>query len=290
ERFKSVSSENTLPLFLHLEEALQQKEIQVYLADAPTQQVIESFGWSGKILPTLPGQDYLMVVNSNIQGAKSDAKIKQLISHQTVIEDDGRIINTVTITREHTGHSEEGLYGTTNIDYLRLYVPKGSKLLSADGFTWPDEKAFRVPENWYKKDETLVQLETVVGIDAHSGTKITNEFDKTSFGNWVVTTPGQTSQIQFTYQLPFLTSSLQTHGAAEWGKAILASEPPLSYQLVVQRQSGSESLFESQIILPDAWQPSWRDNPQIRLATNGAVIDPTPLHKDTLWSLLATKK
>lgn len=290
ERFKTAASENTLPLFLHLQEALQQKEVQVYLTDTAAARTIDSFGWSGKILPAFPGQDYLMVVNSNIQGAKSDAKIKQLISHQTVIEDDGRIVNTVTITREHTGNKEEKLYGATNIDYLRLYVPQGSKLLSAAGFTWPDEKAFRVPESWYKKDETLLNLETVVGVDTDSGTRITNEFGKTSFGNWVITMPGETSQIQFTYQLPFTASSLRSPLTAPWKETVFGAEPSISYQLIVQRQSGSESLFESQIILPDAWQPSWKDNADMRLAANGGVIDATPLRKDTLWSLLATKK
>ena len=32
------------------------------------------------------GQDYLSVVNTNIHGQKSDAKIKQLIEHQAVVQ------------------------------------------------------------------------------------------------------------------------------------------------------------------------------------------------------------
>jgi len=41
----------------------------------------------------------LMVVNTNISGGKTDGMIDQLISHNSEIQDDGSIINTVNIKK-----------------------------------------------------------------------------------------------------------------------------------------------------------------------------------------------
>ena len=282
---KSLKAANILPLLNTMQEALKQKEIQVYFTDDETQNTINDFGWSGRILPSSPKQDYLMVVNSNIQGQKSDAKIEQSISHQAVVSPDGTVIATVVVTREHLGDKGEKLYGQTNIDYLRLYVPEGSELLSASGFTWPDEKSFRAPEKWYAKDEFLAQVEQNEHLDAKTGTRITTEFNKTTFGNWVITEPGETSQVQFTYRLPFkITAETKT---SRWEKVVNHFKKELAeYQLLVQRQSGSKTTFESRIIFPNNWQTSWQEGDGLTLATNGARIAPRPLIKDTVWSLI----
>ena len=40
-----------------------------------------------------------------------------------------------------------------------------------------------------------------IGIDNKTGTRITAEFGKTVFGNWVTTNPGGESEIYFIYKL-----------------------------------------------------------------------------------------
>lgn len=275
EYFKNIKPENLLPLLVNLQESLEQKEIQLYFSDKTTEKAVEDYGWSGKIISTNPDQDYLLVVNTNIQGQKTDANIKQTISHQAVIDNDGTIVDTVTIARTHTGANDGGLYGSTNIDYIRVYVPVGSELISANGFTWPDEKYFRAPDSWTKKDAFLETLEKEIGVDANSGTRITREFNKTAFSNWIITEPGQTSQVEFTYRLANKFSNK--------GKTA-------RYQLVAQKQSGSETEFESQIILPSNWVPVWKDGAETMVAANGMVIKPTQLKTDRIWSLVAKKK
>lgn len=275
-----------LPLLSQLSDALAKKEIQAYFTDQKSENAALSFGWGGEIIDASAGQDYLMVVNTNIQGQKSDARVKQTIKHQAAIQPDGSIIDTVTIARVHTGDSSEKLYGQTNIDYLRLYAPKGSELLYGSGFTWPDEKLFRAPENWYQKDTQLQNLEKETAIDSLSGTRITEEFGKTVFGNWLITEPGGASEAQFVYRLPF--RAFEPIGKVKptpW--QIVTPPAELSkYQLVVQRQSGSESDFESQIIYPAGWQISWKEGENISPATNGVFVAPAPLSKDTVWSLI----
>ena len=300
DSFKKMKTQEVLPMLANLEEALQTKEIQTYFTDANTQNTIKEFGWSGEILNTGPDQDYLLVVNTNIQGQKSDARIKQTISHQAMVQPDGSILDSVIISREHTGQPGEKLYGQTNIDYLRVYVPAGSELVKAGGFTWPDEQKFRAPENWYKKDAMLADLEKEIGIDSRSGTRITKEFGKTAFANWIITEPNQITQVQFTYKLPFKAWEEQKESgstpsaggwtkSAKWAKIFQSENSASKYQLVAQKQSGITSGFESQVIYPGGWSPIWQDGNNITLATNGAAINSTELNSDKIWSLVMKK-
>lgn len=283
----SAKPESVLPLMTNLSDALEKKEVQAYFTDDNAEQTMREFGWSGQILPTENNQDYLMVVNSNIQGQKSDAEIFQTISHQAIVAEDGSVTDTVVITREHTGNPGEKFYGQTNIDYIRIYVPQGSELVSAGGFTWPDEKKFRAPESWTSEDEFLAQMEKEIGYDAKSGTRITNEFGKTAFGNWLILQPGETRQIQFTYKLPFkVIDKTKKTNENILQKFVDNNTLTSRYQLVVQRQSGVDSDFESQIIYPSPWHPSWNEGNNSTLASNGMGINKFILANDQIWSLL----
>lgn len=278
-----------LPLLGNLEEALNQKEIQAYFTDPSAESAVISSGWGGAIAETDPNSDYLLVVNTNLEGQKSDARIRQLISHEAVIADDGTVVDTVVITREHTGMSSEKFYGAPNIDYLRIYVPAGSTLLSASGFTWPDETNFRAPESQAVADPFLKEKENELGIDQASGTRITAEFNKTAFGNWVITEPGATSQAIFSYRLPFkVLPKFQDNSILD--KVMIKFDPGImNYRLTAQKQSGITSDFESQIIFPLMWQPSWLEGKHTTPANNGFKINTFKLTEDETWSVLIKK-
>ena len=290
ENFKKIKPQAILPILTNLEESLQQKEIQTYFVDDNTQKTIKEFGWSGEITNTNPDQDYLFVVNTNIQGQKSDARIKQSISHQAVIQPDGTILNSVVITREHTGDIQEKLYGQTNIDYLRIYVPEGSELVRASGSTWPEERMFRAPDAWYKTDTTLSNLEKEISTDSESGTRVTNEFGKTAFGNWIITEPGQTTEVQFIYKLPFKAWEENINSNLDnWAKIFQSKNSISKYQLIIQKQSGINSNFESQVIYPEGWLPIWHDGIGLTAAANGMSIKTTELDTDKIWGLMMKK-
>lgn len=288
DHFKNSQPKDLLPLLVSMQEALSKKEIQAYFTDEITQKEIEKMGWSGKILKTNSSQDYLTVINTNIGSQKSDARIKQTISHEAVVGNDGTITDTVIITRSNTGTLEEKFYGANNIDYIRIYVPKNSKLISASGFSWPDESKFKASETFYKYDEFLQHQEKEISVHDKTGTRITEEFEKTTFGNWVITAPGQTSQVQFTYKLPFKIANSAPENTNAWNKII---EPKISahYQLIVQKQSGIESNFESQIIFPTNWEANYIDGNGMQLAKNGASIAPLILDTDRVWGLIVNK-
>jgi hypothetical protein len=271
-----------------LSASLDQRDIQAYFIDPGAQAATREYGWAGAIATTRPGQDYLSVINTNIQGGKSDRDMDQAVYQQILIQDDGSIIDTVDIVRTHKGATDNSLYGMTNIDYIRLYVPEGSQLLSASGFSWPEEKYFRVPANWAATSSLLQNTEHEVSIDQRSGTRVTQEFGKYSFGNWVITEPGQTSHLHFIYRLPF-----KAWDAPKTTDPIAVENllpEAARFQLVVQRQSGQTSSFDSQIIVPDNWEHAWHSGPGTTPATNGLKIFVNNLERDTVWSLALSHK
>lgn len=288
QAIKDFSPQTAVGLLNMLAQSLDTKDIQAYFIDPLVQASVQEYGWAGQLLPTNPGQDYLSVINTNIKGGKSDRNIAQSVFHQVLVQEDGSIIDTVDIVRTHHGTAQNGLYGLTNIDYVRLYVPEGSQLLSASGFNWPEEKLFRVPLDWAVTSSLLTTQEQEVGIDQLSGTRITREFGKYAFGNWVITEPGQTSHLHFTYRLPFKAWDEAAREPASLDVQKLV--PPTSrLQVVVQRQSGQHSSYDSQVILPDGWQPAWHDGPGSTRATNGLKMYVDDVERDTVWSLAFTK-
>lgn len=274
-QLEKSSNTDMLRLMTELHAAAEEKEIQVYMNDPSVQNAFRQFGWTGELRSVNTAQDYLMVVNTNIGGHKSDARIKQRIEHQASVQEDGSIINTVVIHREHTGIPGELFYGKANIDYLRLYVPAGAELLEAEGFSYPSEQSFQAPESWYEDDPTLASLESEESFDLKTGTRVTREFGKTVFGNWIFTEPGSTSDVYMVYRLPFtvLNKQLPDTSASKWTAALVG--PPKKqisrYSVFVQKQSGSESEFTSKIIYPEGWVPMWRSDEGMGLALNGAT-------------------
>lgn len=279
---KNVEPQQLLALVTEAHEAMEQKEIQVYFNDEQVEQKFRSFGWTGEITKTAPTQDYLMVVNTNIGGQKSDANTKELIEHQSVVQDDGSILNTVIIKREHTEKiTDSHLFDSKNVNFVRVYVPEGSELIEAGGFSFPEEESFTVPEYWYKNDPDLTAIVESETIHVGSGTQVSREQDKTVFGNWVVTEPGASSEVFFTYKLPFTINDIEKEVAenATGFKKFLSrveGEKPSTvshYSLVVQKQSGANSRIASQVIYPNAWHPVWRTDDAVRVTLNGASFE-----------------
>ncbi len=286
--FQKIDAKKTLDLLSNFQDALVKKEIQLHFVDNLPEQTVKKYGWNGGLADLKDNQDYLLVINANINGRKSDAKMAQKISHQSVVQPDGSIINTVTIQRTHSGQAGEEFYGYPNTNYIRLYVPKGSQLLKSGGFTWLDENFFKAPDKYAKTDPDLTNYIKEVGFDPLTGTGISEETNKTVFGNWLVTEPGKTNAAYFTYKLPFKIIQ-QTKTEKKWFDLMNDNSTSGNYQLIVQKQSGIVSDFNSTIIFPNDWSPTWNQGQQMKLASNGAVIEGIKLNTDMVWSLIMKK-
>lgn len=289
---KDLSKVELLQILSELHDAAEKKEIQVYMNDKAIQDKLRNFGWTGEIAKTPPTQDYLMVVNTNLQGQKSDARIKQEISYAVTVGDDGSVIGETKVKRTHTGKPNEVFYGGMNINYLRLFVPEGAELIDASGFTYPPDSAFHVPEDWYQEDADIKKHEQEVGMHVGSGTRVTKEFGKTVFGNWMMVEPGKEVEVVFTYKLPFkivLDTPIPTEGLTALKERILDShDKPSRYSLLVQKQSGVESALHVRMTYPENWQPVWKLSEDTLLQQHTATHD-SVLDSDTAIGIIMEK-
>jgi len=119
---------------------MEARDIQMYFINPDSQQAAEAINVAGKM--TAPeNSDFLAVVNSNLGGAKSNFFITSEMEQVVEAPENGQIKKTVTITYKNNQKAdncnlEAGLLclNSTNRDWTRLYLPKGSELIEAQGF------------------------------------------------------------------------------------------------------------------------------------------------------------
>lgn len=247
-----------------LNKSLGEKQLLLYSKNYNIQKLISEEGWSGEIRNT--GKDYLSVINTNINGYKTDGVISETIEHQNEIQPDGSVVDTVAITRKHNGGNEKyDWWNKVNGDWMRVYVPEGSKLLEASGQT----REFVSPPLDYgtlgfKKDPQVEANEDSTQVDEKTGTRIYAENHKTAFANWVYVSPGETTRITYKYVLPFKLSFDSLH------------HPTDSFSVLFQKQSGSiGSKLVSEIKLPQNMKTIWhwpenakQDGNALKMETN----------------------
>ena len=274
ERLWQVWPTQGQEIFRIFNDALAEKHILFYFINPTLEKTFQEQGWAGEILQT--DKDYLSVVNANINGYKTDRVVEQKIYHQSEIQNDGSIIDTIKILRRHNGgQNQYDWYNKVNADYLRVYAPLGSKLLSAQGHTL---EAYVPPIDYeklgFKADADVLTQEQSMAIDANSGTQIFSESGKTVFGNWVYVSPGEAVEITYQYLLPF--------------KLNLSAEN-FSYSLLAQKQAGSvTSGFESVLTLPREFKISWQYPENLQIS--GSQIKFTSdLKTDKFFGVVLTK-
>ncbi|MFH1252982.1 MAG: DUF4012 domain-containing protein [Candidatus Uhrbacteria bacterium] len=234
---------------------LDQKDVQLYFTDENLEKMIRTFNWSGEMKSA--DQDFLMIVNSNLGGGKTDGVIEERANLSVTVQNDGRIINTLTITRNHQGFSGAMFTGVNNVDYLRVYVPKGSQLISATGFSIPDASLFEIPDENWEVNHEISAIEETTTVDETSGTMIAEENGKTSFGNWVQTKPGESSVVTFVYELPFSLRQ-EKNNFLQTVKNTLGLKPTTAYSLLTQKQSGILNRETTvSLSVPENWQTIW---------------------------------
>lgn len=245
DRLFTLKSDSALSVLQIFYNALREKQILLYFNDPLLEGEMQNLGWSGEIKETTG--DYLSVVDTNIGGGKTNALIEQIISHQANIAEDGTVEDTVSITYTHKGKTGDALTGLINWDYLRVYVPEGSELISASGFTQPDKEMVQETPVGYAIDNDLKNISGTVLMEENYKMRINKEFGKTVFANWVKINPGESNTVSISYRLPKkldinrLLNNIDT------------------YSLFVQKQAGSfDPLFYSKLSLPDAIKIKWQ--------------------------------
>ncbi|MDD4290306.1 MAG: DUF4012 domain-containing protein [Patescibacteria group bacterium] len=230
------------------------KDIQMYFSDSSLEAFVDNYGWSGSVRET--DKDYLSVVNTNIGGGKTDEFIKQKIYHNVEVLSNGKIIDTVRIVRKFNEVSDNFFAQATNKNYMRIYVPRGSKLLEAGGFDSFPEKDYVKPAYGSQEFGKLLELQGRVSIDKASGIEIFDELGKTTFAAWQEIRPGEEKIVYVKYELPFILSfeSLQSFLNGLFKDN---SNKFSSYSVIYQKQSGIEGDIEFNYKWSDSLKLIW---------------------------------
>ncbi|OQX50820.1 hypothetical protein B5M47_03145, partial [candidate division CPR3 bacterium 4484_211] len=150
---------------------LQEKHLLVYFHNKVIQDLAEKYNWAGRIAGET-GSDYLHINQANLAGLKSDMYMKRKVKQEiSVNSETGEVITKLTLTYRNTG-AYDGWLNSTARNYIRVYVPKGSQLISASGGEYPQPNVFE-------------------------------DLNKTVFDNFILTRPLSETTLTFEYKLPF---------------------------------------------------------------------------------------
>ncbi len=188
---KKLVEENLFPsLLTNVLSLLPKKHLLFYSRNQEAQDLFSSLGVTEEIYQNQEKEDFLEVVSISLGGNKSDAYVKEKITHITDVTEEGTIQNTLTLTRHHDYNLqtskkikevigqevpswlEKVLGEGINQNFIKVYVPKGSKLVAAKG----------------------VPLEDVI---------TTEDLGKTVFAFVSKVSPGKTTRATLIYELPF---------------------------------------------------------------------------------------
>ena len=110
--------------------SVMEKHVLFYMIDPTAQKAVESFNLAGRIKDA-PGEDYLAINDANLGGRKSNLYVTQEVEQDITTDKDG-VTKTVIITYKNSA-KQDGWLNSILPDWIRVYVPKGSTLIAAEG-------------------------------------------------------------------------------------------------------------------------------------------------------------
>lgn len=182
-------------LFKMLLTEINEKHVLTYFHDDSAQKAAESFNLAGRIMTASESAallkykeggewDYLHINNSNMAGAKSNMFVSDKVTKDTAVNSDGTVTTKLTIEYKNLypgsdcGLESGGLCLNAPLrNWIRIYVPIGSKLTESKGSISP-------------KDEKPIPLSSMESLN------------KTVFEGFLIVNPLGTAKLELTYTSP----------------------------------------------------------------------------------------
>lgn len=147
------------------------KHISVYVFDEEAQALLDYYGFGGRIKENVDG-DYSMVVSTNLGGDKTNWFTEKQVEH-TLEKDGDKWIRTVKIKYQYTEpDSTYSAFVKRFRDWVRVYAPVGSELISVEG---SEAEAYNLSDQ---------------------------ERNKVWFSGYLELGPGESKEITFKYYVP----------------------------------------------------------------------------------------
>jgi len=110
--------------------SLIEKHVLFYILDQNVEIAVTDFGVGGEIKDYTG--DYLHINDANLGGRKSNLYASEEVQQDIQVSGDGSVTKTVTIIYKNP-QSQDGWLNSVLPDWVRVYVPKGSQLITSEG-------------------------------------------------------------------------------------------------------------------------------------------------------------
>ena len=268
-----VSMPALIRLASAINDTLQSGDLLVFFDDPSIQSVIAEAGWDGSV-----GQgsmDYVRVVDSNVGWSKVDRNIQRDVSYVVDLRRDSR--PRATLTLGYSNHSGPGsvecepqwLSRGTNYsqlknacywNFLRVYMPQGSRLLSSTPLPLPGH---------------TVSVEIGRGIPGQDTGNISSSHNKMVFSGLTSVRAGSRGEITLVYDLP--------------DSVVRREADSLTYELLIQKQPGvRERRVHVELITPEGYGISSSSMTPYHGGNSRAIFDLT-LTQDTVLRVEFTR-
>jgi hypothetical protein len=215
------------------------KDIMAYFKNPVFENFVQQYGMAGDVyeLPQNFNGDYLAIVNSDVNGDKSELYVKQSINFDAEIGSDGTVSDHLIIGRTHTGNkSPYPWYQTTNQDYLQAFVSPASSIQNESGGVI---RRVPAPINYakagYSTDPLIGAIETsTLQLFAFPAVSTQQQFGKNVFAVWSRVPAGSSTEISLDYSHHLFT--VPADGT--------------QYQFVFEKQAGATGSYQFEIDAP----------------------------------------
>jgi hypothetical protein len=193
-----------LPEFINTGVKLAQgKHMMFYMKDQKLQEALTKLDWTGDIKPYK--YDYFMINDANFAGQKTNLYVQQNVKLDINIDSSGKVTHKADINYNNPQVYDRWLNGI-NRTYVRLYVPKGSKLISSKG-----------------SENAVTTIE---------------DLDKTVFEAFIQVRPANSRQLIFEYELP------QPFSGKEYDLLIQKQPGTKDFQYEIKVNGNTKEKFE----------------------------------------------
>ena len=252
---------------------LQRKDMLLFFEDPDLQAAVARAGWDGRMRRE-PG-DYLDIVDSNVGWSKVDRNIQRDVIYRVDLSRESRPRATLTLGYgNHSGPGSAGcepqwinrgtdysqLKNACYWNYLRVYMPQESRLLSSTPLPLP---------------ESTVSVEIGRGTPGQETGIVSSSHGRMVFSGLTYVAAGERGEVSLVYDLP--------------ESVLVRGDDTLTYRLLIQKQPGvRRRSIHVEIVLPDGFRLSASSVAPTRTTATLLAFD-LDLERDELLSVELTK-
>ncbi|GCE20577.1 hypothetical protein KDK_43770 [Dictyobacter kobayashii] len=223
------------PMGAQMLQAMKTKDLQVYVDNPQLEDLVAKYG-STVSMDRSNSHDGLYVVQENLSANKASQYVSTSIKDTVTLDQQGNATHALTMVLDYQNPKNDTVYGpNTYRDYMRVYVPKDSTLVSGNGFSQLSQGAYcglpsegfpACQQNVYGDGSPLVCSSSTVGIDdatfylsglgvnpaaelypigGPTNTTRSDEAGRAMFGGWVVIPPNCKMTVTLSWTVPALS-------------------------------------------------------------------------------------